>query len=78
MAVLAIDYLIHHRKANGTTTAKTFKLTTRSLAPRERLTISKSHSFKPITTRRYYPGAHAVELQVNGRRLGYTEFQLDA
>ena len=78
VAVLAIDYLIHHRKANGTTTAKTFKLTTRSLAPRERLTISKSHSFKPITTRRYYPGTHAVELQVNGRRLGYTEFQLDA
>jgi 3-methyladenine DNA glycosylase AlkC len=78
VAVLAIDYLIHHRKANGTTAAKTFKLTTRSLAPRERMTISKSHSFKPITTRRYYPGAHAVELQVNGRRLGYAEFQLDA
>jgi 3-methyladenine DNA glycosylase AlkC len=77
-AVLAIDYLIHHRKANGTTTAKTFKLATKNLAPRERTTIARSHSFKPITTRRYYPGTHAVELQVNGRRLGYTEFQLVA
>jgi len=75
-AVLAIDYVIHHRRANGTTTAKTFKLTTKTLGAHQQTTITRCHSFKPITTRRYYPGTHAVELQINGRRLGHTEFEL--
>ncbi|GAA2313977.1 hypothetical protein GCM10010431_38020 [Streptomyces kunmingensis] len=32
-ARLAIDYIVHHRKADGGRTGKTFKLTTRTLAP---------------------------------------------
>jgi 3-methyladenine DNA glycosylase AlkC len=53
---LAIDYVVHHVKANGTLAPKVFKLTTRTLAPGESATIAKLHSFKPISTRRYYPG----------------------
>ncbi|HEY9267459.1 MAG TPA: DNA alkylation repair protein, partial [Mycobacterium sp.] len=65
-ARLAIDYAVHHRKANGGQAAKVFKLTTRTLAPGERITVSKEHSLRPITTRRYYPGLHAVDIRVNG------------
>lgn len=65
-ARLAIDYAVHHRKANGGETPKVFKLTTRTLAPGERVTITKEHSLRPITTRRYYPGPHAVDIRVNG------------
>jgi hypothetical protein len=36
-AVLADDYVVHHQKANGTTTAKTFKLTTKTVGPQERI-----------------------------------------
>jgi 3-methyladenine DNA glycosylase AlkC len=75
-ATLAIDYVVHHRKANGTQTGKTFKLTTTTLAAGEQLTLRRRHSFRPITTRRYHPGAHAVELQVNGVRSGRAEFTL--
>ncbi|MBI5961203.1 MAG: DNA alkylation repair protein, partial [Chloroflexi bacterium] len=28
----------------------------------------RRHSFKAVTTRRYYPGEHGVEIQINGTR----------
>jgi len=75
-AVLAIDYAVHHMKANGSQTAKTFKLATRTLAPGETISISRSHSLRAITTRRYYPGAHGIELQINGASRGRADFAL--
>lgn len=75
-AALAIDYIVHHTKANGGQTGKTFKLTTVTLAPGEQLSIDRRHSFRAITTRRYYPGVHAIELQVNGVILGRADFTL--
>jgi hypothetical protein len=75
-ARLAIDYLVHHQKANGGQTSKTFKLTTTTLGPGARLDVTRSHSFRAITTRRYHPGAHAIELQVNGVRHGRADFEL--
>lgn len=65
-AQLAIDYIVNHQKANGATKPKVFKLTTRTLAPGEQLDIARTHSFRPITTRRYYTGAHSIALQING------------
>lgn len=73
---LAIDYVVGHRKANGELSPKVFKLTTVRLEPGERAELSRRHSFKPITTRRYYPGPHTIELQVNGARFGLAEFEL--
>ncbi|ONI72280.1 DNA alkylation repair protein [Kribbella sp. ALI-6-A] len=73
---LAIDYVVHHVKANGTLAPKVFKLTTRTLAPGESIRLAKRHSFKPISTRRYYPGEHALELQINGRPFGRATFTL--
>ncbi|MDQ7807569.1 DNA alkylation repair protein [Amycolatopsis sp. A133] len=73
---LAIDYIVHHRKANGTTAGKTFKLATRVLGPGESCDLNREHSFRVITTRRYHPGAHALELQINGVRFGRAGFEL--
>ncbi|MHA6764158.1 DNA alkylation repair protein [Streptacidiphilus sp. PAMC 29251] len=73
---LAIDYVVHHVKATGKQSPKTFKLTTATLAPGQKLELSRRHSFRPITTRRYYPGTHAVELQINGVRHGRHDFTL--
>lgn len=74
---LVIDYVIHHRKANGSLAPKVFKLATRTLAPGASATVSRTHSFRPISTRRYYPGEHAVELQVNGTRTARRTFELE-
>ncbi|MFS8198391.1 DNA alkylation repair protein [Streptomyces sp. CWNU-52B] len=77
-ARLAIDYVVHHRKANGGQTGKTFKLTTRTLAPNERIEVTREHSFRPITTRRYHPGQHAISLQINGVESPRADFELAA
>ena len=67
-ARVVIDYVIHYRKASGVTAPKVFKLSTKTLAPGERVVVHKRHSFKPISTRKHYVGPHAVEIQVNGAR----------
>ncbi|MEU2284606.1 DNA alkylation repair protein [Streptomyces sp. NPDC013178] len=73
---LTIDYIVHHRKANGGQSGKTFKLTTRTLAPDEQIQVAREHSFRPITTRRYYPGKHAISLQINGVESARADFEL--
>lgn len=73
---LVIDYVVHHRKANGETSPKVFKWKTLTLAGRGVTHLEKSHAFKPITTRTYYGGAHAVEIQINGIPFGRAEFEL--
>jgi len=64
---LAIDYAWFRRLANGSLSPKVFKGWVVELAAGESRSLTKRHSLKPVTTRRDHPGAHAVELLVNGR-----------
>ncbi|WP_448058835.1 DNA alkylation repair protein [Cellulomonas hominis] len=75
-AVLAVDYVVHYLKQNGSHRAKVFKLTTRTLAPGETTRVSTRHALRPMTTRVHHPGEHHVELQVNGVRYSRTAFEL--
>ncbi|WP_373999285.1 DNA alkylation repair protein [Bdellovibrio bacteriovorus] len=75
-AQIMVDYLIHHKKANGGTSPKVFKLTTKTMKHKEVIAIKKKHSFKPITTRVYYPGTHYLEIMVNGKLLAKIPFTL--
>lgn len=75
---IMVDYIVHHVKANGATRPKVFKLTARRLEPGETIEIAKRHSFRPIGIRPYYPGRHAIEIQVNGKVRARAEFQLGA
>ncbi|MGY5030358.1 DNA alkylation repair protein [Streptomyces sp. 900116325] len=77
-ARLAIDYVVHHHRSDGSRSTRTFKLTTRSLAPNETITVTREHSFRLLTTRRYHPGPHAVALQINGVTTDRAEFELQA
>ncbi|MBT5330739.1 MAG: DNA alkylation repair protein [Porticoccaceae bacterium] len=74
---LAIDFAIHHRKANGSLSAKVFKWKEINLDPGEVIQIAKKHPIKKITTRAYYSGSHKLELIVNGKSRGISEFYLD-
>ncbi|XGC81894.1 DNA alkylation repair protein [Bdellovibrio bacteriovorus] len=71
-----IDYLVHHQKNNGETAPKVFKLAIKNLKGKEPLALKKKHSFKPITTRTYYPGTHFIEIMVNGVLLAKAKFEL--
>lgn len=63
---LIVDYVIHHAKLHGKSSPKVFKLKTLTLSKNQEILIQKIHSLKPITTRKYYPGKHAIEIQING------------
>lgn len=73
---LAIDYRIHYRKANGESRPKTFKLRTLKLAGHTRVQISKKQHLRAISTRRYHPGQHAVDIAVNGQLSAPVSFEL--
>jgi len=73
---LMIDYIIHHVKANGSTSPKVFKLAKKTLGAFEEVNIQKNHHFKPVTTRVYYPGTHTIELQINGQIVAVRDFEL--
>jgi 3-methyladenine DNA glycosylase AlkC len=73
---LIVDYIIHHQKAGGKKTPKVFKLKTFELKPKQSLHITKKHSLKPVTTRKYYPGEHSLEIQVNGKSYGKQDWLL--
>lgn len=73
---MMIDFIIHHRKANGKTSPKVFKWRTTKLLPNKTLELSKKHTIKKITTRVYYAGLHTVEVMVNGVSMGKADFQL--
>ena len=73
---LMIDFLLHFVKANGTTAPKVFKLKKMSLDSGASCSVAKKYAIRPISTRKYYPGRHRLEIQVNGRVLGSAEFEL--
>lgn len=64
---LQVDYRVHFVKANGSTQPKVFKLKRVELAVEQRLSLRATISFQIHTTRKPYPGKHAVELLINGR-----------
>lgn len=75
---LVVDYVVYFMKANGKLASKVFKLKNIMLAANESITITKNHSFKPITTRRYYAGVHQLAIQVNGKEVARADFDVSA
>jgi 3-methyladenine DNA glycosylase AlkC len=73
---LAVDYAVHHVKADGRTTPKVFKGWVVELPAHGTLTLQKTHSMRVITTRRYHAGRHAIEVQANGRSVAEAAFTL--
>ena len=73
---LMIDYAVHHMKANGSRAPKVFKWKSLSLQSGGQARIVKKHAIRPITTRRYYPGLHQVEVIVNGTPVARADFTL--
>jgi 3-methyladenine DNA glycosylase AlkC len=73
---LMIDYVIHFQKANGKQAPKVFKWLDRTVTDSVLERATKRHSFKKISTRKYYPGSHMLEVMVNGVKKAQLEFEL--
>ncbi|MNH95531.1 hypothetical protein D3C73_481800 [compost metagenome] len=70
-----IEYEIGYMRNNGKLSSKRFKLSEKMYNPGV-TTIMKKHSFKPITTRKYYPGEHRLGIIVNGQEMASVPFEL--
>lgn len=75
-ATAAVDLAVHFVKAKGAAKPKVFKGRALKLAAGERASFKKSISLAQHTTRRHYPGRHAVEARVNGRVVPIGAFTL--
>jgi 3-methyladenine DNA glycosylase AlkC len=73
---LIVDYIIHHKKANGKTSPKVFKWKNIVLKAGKDHKATRNHRIKAISTRKYYPGVHHLEIVVNGVCLGRLDFEL--
>ncbi|MCC5796483.1 MAG: DNA alkylation repair protein [Methylophaga sp.] len=73
---LVIDYAVWHLKANGNHSRKVFKWKTMTLTAGQCLKISKTHAFKALSTRKYYPGPHLLEVFINGQVTSRAEIEL--
>lgn len=71
-----VDCRIHFVKARGKTSPKVFKIRALELEPRAAATLSKAVSLAEMTTRRHYPGIHAVDLLLNGVSAPIGHFEL--
>ena len=71
-----LEYFVHFLLANGKQSKKVFKISERELTPNETLNYEKRHSFKIITTRKYYTGTHRVSLVINGKEMEGIDFEL--
>jgi hypothetical protein len=75
---ICVDLKIHFIKASGSASAKVFKLKNVELAPWATQGLSKTISLAEMSTRKHYPGRHAVELVLNGQTRPLGDFDLQA
>jgi len=73
---LRIEYAIDFVKKNGNLSRKVFKISESDIKSKNKA-IAKSHSFKKISTRKYYAGNHTISVIVNGQEMESTGFLLN-
>ncbi len=73
---LVVDFVIHHVTAAGSTSPKVFKWTNLTLAPGESIDLTKARKIQTASTRRYHAGLHRIELQIAGRPVATSHFDL--
>jgi len=71
-----LEYGIDFMKANGKQNRKIFQISELPLKANQKKSYSKKHSFEDLSTRKHYPGKHAITLIVNGIERGTLEFEL--
>jgi len=75
---ITVDYVVHFLKANGSLSPKVFKGSTINLPARGSATFRRHHRFRDVTTRKHYPGRHALSVRINGDDTQPVTFALKA
>jgi 3-methyladenine DNA glycosylase AlkC len=74
VANIRIEYAIYFKISNNKHNKKVFKISERQINPKEKLLFNKKHSFKLLSTRRYYEGIHFIALIINGKEFEKQKF----
>ncbi|PCJ84532.1 MAG: DNA alkylation repair protein [Flavobacteriales bacterium] len=74
--MVRLEYGLYYMKKNGQLSKKVFKISEREIKPNRTSKITKKHSFKPITTRKFYVGKHQLSIIVNGHENKTADFEL--
>jgi len=77
MEKVRLEYGIYFKMSNQQNNRKVFKISERQLSAGEVIKINKSHTIKPISTRKYYAGEHFISLILNGHELAKQAFILN-
>ena len=72
---LRLEYALCFLRKQQQPYRKVFKIGEGNYEASERAFV-KSHNFKPISTRTYYPGVHQIELLINGQVMLKAKFEL--
>lgn len=72
---LRIEYAVDYMKANGRQNRKVFKIS-EGMFPESGKDFSRRQSFREMTTRKHYPGAHRLAILVNGAEKDGISFEL--
>lgn len=73
---IRLEYGLYFMKKNGRLSKKVFKISERLLGAHELHRVQRKQSFKPISTRIYYPGIHQVSIIINGKEFFAKNFEL--
>lgn len=73
---IRLDYGLYFQKANGSLSKKVCKISEKEYAGNSVTPISRKHSFRVVTTRKFHPGLHQVAVIINGKELEKHDFEL--
>ena len=73
---IRLEYAIYYQKANGTLTKKVHKISEKEYAENSATQITRKHSFRVVTTRKFHIGLHQVAVIINGNELEKHNFKL--
>jgi 3-methyladenine DNA glycosylase AlkC len=73
---VVVDIVVGYRKARGTLSPKVFKHSEFTLQPGERKPLRGKLALRDLSTRRHHPGAHTLQVQLNGQRHPAAQFEL--
>jgi len=73
---IRLEYGIYYQKANGTLTKKVHKISEKEYTANSITCITRKHSFKVVTTRKFHLGLHQVAVIINGNEFAKYNFDL--
>lgn len=73
---IRLEYGVYYQKANGTLIKKVHKISEKEYAENSATQISRKHSFRVVTTRKFHLGLHQVAVIINGKEFEKYDFEL--